>query len=455
MDKPEKPENVKKENGELKDNDSTNDSLGETAHISSDITLQSYFNLLLLQNQNIKIDAPFPKYLAEHELINVYPKTKKEIFKDFEIKDNEGVSCKNDEINKRQSGVFAEIFKQFAKNLFKLGNISLSLPIRVFEPRSMLERFVDWWCFAPILLKKASEQNDFIEAFKLAIVFAISGLFFSTNQLKPFNPLLGETFQGNFEDGTEVYLEHTSHNPCISHYFLQDKNKNYRYSGFLDLSLEGTLKMLATNSTVLIQKGKNTIYLKNTDQTINFQYPKIHVGGMVMGSRVIYWGGHMIFEDRKYNLKANICFAKSHPEIKKKRIHDFYGQIFFHDFSKDIKVNFYEPTLHKDAFPKEKNYKLCEITGSWLEKISFDDKVYWNFTENTPVQLIPEKNNVIPSDARYREDLIWLKRSVLFKEHKNSFEEYAQKWKLLLELQQRHERELREKKQINKKSNLY
>ena len=437
-----------------KDSESTNDS--EIIHTSQELTKQSYFNLLMLNMKNVKIDVPFPKFLSDHEIINYYPKTKSEIFIDFEIKDNEGVICINDDINKRQNGVFGEIFKQFAKNLFKSGNISLSLPIRVFEPRSMLERFADWWCFGPIILKKASQQNDFIEGFKLAIVFAISGLFFSTNQLKPFNPYLGETYQGYYEDGSELCLEHTSHIPCISHYYLNDKDKNYSLSGYIELSLEGAMKMLATNSTVLIQKGKNTIYLKNTDQTIDFQYPKIHIGGMVMGRRAIYWDGHMKFEDKKYNLKANIFFAKTYPVLKNKRIHDFYGQIFFHDYNKvkNKPQTFFESSLPKEFFPKEKNYKLCEITGSWLEKIAFDEKVYWNFTENIPSQLFPTKN-AMPSDARFREDLIWLKRSVLFKDHKKSFEEYAQKWKLLLELLQRHEREEREKyKNLCKKNVL-
>lgn len=430
---------------EIENLDSTNDS--ESLHISKRLNQESYINLLMLNLKNLKIEAPFPTKLILKEVLNYYPKSKTEIFADFDIKDKEGVQCNNDDINQRQSGIFADIFTQFAKNLFRGGNISLSLPIRVFEPRSMLERFVDWFSFSPILLKKANEQNDPIEAFKYAIIFTLSGLFFSTNQLKPFNPFLGETFQGYFEDGTEVYLEHTSHNPCISHYYVKEKNKNFIFSGFIHLVLEGTFSMIATNSVNLLQKGKNTIYLKNTDQTIHFQFPKLHIGGMFMGKRTIYWDGHMKFEDRKYNLKAYICFAKSHSNLKHKRIHDFYGQILFHDYNKDKQKSssFYEPSFSKDSFPKDKNLRLSEINGSWLEQISFDNKVYWYFTENIPIQIYPV-NISLPSDSRYREDLIWLKRSNLYKEHKKAYEEYSQKWKILLEYQQRYERGLREKR---------
>jgi hypothetical protein len=44
---------------------------------------------------------------------------------------------------------------------------------------------------------------------------------------------------------------------------------------------------------------------------------------------------------------------------------------------------------------------------------------------------------VLPSDWRYRDDLIWLK----YKHQK-----IAQKWKVRMEEQQRHERRLRNKK---------
>jgi hypothetical protein len=437
--------NEKKNKAENEFHDSTTNS--QSLHISKRINQESYINLLMIKLKNLKLEAPFPRKLQMNEVINYYPKSKSEIFADFEIKDKEGAQCINDDINQRQSGIFAEIFTQFAKNLFRGGNISLSLPIRVFEPRSMLERFVDWFSFSPILLKKANQQNDPFEAFKHAIIFTLSGLFFSTNQLKPFNPFLGETFQGHFEDGTEVYLEHTSHNPCISHYYVNEKNNDFLFSGYIHLVLEGTFSMIATNSVKLLQKGKNTIYLKNTDQTIHFQFPKLHIGGMFMGKRTIYWDGHMKFEDRKNNLKAFICFAKSHSSLKHKRIHDFYGQILFNDFNKEKSKSssFYEPSFSKDSYPKDKNLRLSEITGSWLENIAFDNKVYWNFTENIPIQIYPT-NETLPSDSRYREDLIWLKRSCLYKENKKEYEEYSQKWKLLLEYQQRYERGLREKR---------
>ena len=54
--------------------------------------------------------------------------------------------------------------------------MSLSLPIRVFEPRSMLERISDKFCFSPILLTKGGIMTDKVEAMKYVICFSLSAL---------------------------------------------------------------------------------------------------------------------------------------------------------------------------------------------------------------------------------------------------------------------------------------
>lgn len=44
----------------------------------------------------------------------------------------------------------------------------------------------------------------------------------ATAQLKPFNPILGETFQGKI-NGLPIYLEQISHHPPISTFLLYGK----------------------------------------------------------------------------------------------------------------------------------------------------------------------------------------------------------------------------------------
>jgi hypothetical protein len=72
--------------------------------------------------------------------------------------------------------------------------ISVSLPVRIFEPRSTIERISDWWSFMPIYLRIASDSNNSIFRFKLTVTMALAGLYNQVKQKKPFNPILGETF---------------------------------------------------------------------------------------------------------------------------------------------------------------------------------------------------------------------------------------------------------------------
>lgn len=95
------------------------------------------------------------------------------------------------------------VVKQLTVNLFKGLTIThISLPIKIFEPRSSIQRIVDMWSFAPKFLKQAADTKDHLERFKQVIAFAMSGLYICTSQYKPFNPILGETLQGEFRDGT-------------------------------------------------------------------------------------------------------------------------------------------------------------------------------------------------------------------------------------------------------------
>jgi hypothetical protein len=43
---------------------------------------------------------------------------------------------------------------------------------------------------------------------------------------------LGETLQAEYNDGSKVYVEQTSHHPPVSSFLLYGPNENYVYSGY-------------------------------------------------------------------------------------------------------------------------------------------------------------------------------------------------------------------------------
>ena len=71
---------------------------------------------------------------------------------------------------------------------------SISLPVQVFEPRSFLERITDNWAYLD-LLEAAADAEDPADRLRLIVGFVIGGLRRQTSTLKPFNPILGETYQ--------------------------------------------------------------------------------------------------------------------------------------------------------------------------------------------------------------------------------------------------------------------
>ena len=109
-----------------------------------------------------------------------------------------GVECQNQEELKCQEGIVMELVRTAGKTLMEGKNVvGVSLPVRIFEPRSTIERICDLWSFGPIYLSRAASINDPVERMKNVMTFSIAGLYLGCKQLKPFNPILGETFQVN------------------------------------------------------------------------------------------------------------------------------------------------------------------------------------------------------------------------------------------------------------------
>lgn len=72
--------------------------------------------------------------------------------------------------------------------------VGISLPVRIFEPRTMLDRCLDGFHTFPHYLCKAADNNDTVERLKLISSAIVSNLSHYISAYKPFNPILGETF---------------------------------------------------------------------------------------------------------------------------------------------------------------------------------------------------------------------------------------------------------------------
>jgi len=374
-----------------------------------------------LKGETFNSNSPPPTYLPLSVLKAPKPVDSQEIMFGLQRYKKGGLVCVDEEAIKKQSGVVKEVMGQILSNLKSGGgSVGISLPVRIFEPRSTCERMVDRFSFATTILKKASQLNDPLERFKQVMAFSVSGLYLGTKQDKPFNPLLGETFQGYFPDGTEVYVEHTSHNPPIDNFDII--GDGYRMWGYY--LLEG--KFNWNFNTLRGEFGGTTyVYFTESQQLISYTQPKFSLGGVLSGDRTLNWEGEFEFKDNLNNFYGSIRIGDDkHKWLKKKNMQrdDFVGKIWEYNYSIKKQVK-----------------ELAAVEGSWLRDFKVfqnnSEQTLWKLDESTPQRHLPV-DNPLPSDWRYREDLIWLYKGNL---------NYAANWKHKLELRQRQERELRKK----------
>ena len=106
--------------------------------------------------------------------------------------------------------------------------------------------------------------------------------------LKPFNPILGETFQAKIGD-TEIYVEQTSHHPPIMNFYII--NPNFKIYGYEQIEANAS-----ANSVTAMKKGK--LFIELSDKTLyRITKPNMVLTGTTMGKRLTYFTEELIFED--------------------------------------------------------------------------------------------------------------------------------------------------------------
>ncbi len=124
----------------------------------------------------------------------------------------------------KQRGVLSHLLTKIGTNILSgTGIMNVSLPINIFDERSLLEVFAHQARLAPYFLEKGGECDNALEQLKLTTAYAMTRFHMSVTQLKPFNPIWGETFQCKIGD-TSLYLEQSSHHPPIYHFYVSLTN---------------------------------------------------------------------------------------------------------------------------------------------------------------------------------------------------------------------------------------
>ena len=321
--------------------------------------------------------------------------------------------------------------------------MNISLPVFIFDKRTMLQVFVTELRTAPYFLSRVYHTPIPVERLKWVTVFFFSQLYHSPFQSKPFNPIIGETFQAKLGD-MNIYLEQTANKPPTASVYCFDDNKTYKFYGHV-----ATTASTGANSCKAHKQGKMTLEFKDGTR-YTFYYPTVWVGGIIVGKCMFNYKHSMSVIDESNELASLIEFKTN--EKKKK---GFLGKVFgggsskkdkdkdnkdvsslpdrvegFICSSKDVKI---DVKGNKHSLNK-KAVTYGEITGSWIHQLRIDGEIIWK-REDYQIYQTYEMGFKLPSDSTFRKDL-----EVFIKGNENE----AQTLKEQYEEDQRRDRKLRE-----------
>ena len=326
------------------------------------------------------------------------------------------------------------LIAKFTQNILESKSIlNISLPVFMFDKRTLQMGWAHEQKLAPIILSKAAFSNDKIERLKWVTTYLMSFLHFSVIQIKPFNPIIGETFQcriGNID----YYVEQTVNHPITLNIYGKEINGEFIIYGHLITDASVYLNSLYTS-----RLGKCFIKFKD-DTLFRVIMPPITLKGLSLGDRLF----NFIDKGLVLDLTNGLCsYIEMNPEELGFFESFFKSKKSFPDYFRGNIVEVKDVSIDENGgnHKLRKNAKTYgNIEGEWTSFISFDGVEYWN--NNMKTLKLFSHEFTLPSDGRFRPDLINLI---------DGKEEQSQIEKEKLEVRQRQDRKLRAKYANNQK----
>lgn len=387
------------------------------------------YNLLLTKTrksiEEIKKEEENYKKLEEYKFCMDYENEWKNNYAN--IPEKSGLLYINEEGKNIGYRAVKYLIAKFTRNILESKSIlNISLPVFMFDKRTLQMGWAHEQKLAPILLTKAAFSNDKIERLKWVTVYLMSFLHFSVIQIKPFNPIIGETFQCRI--GTvDYYIEQTVNHPITLNIYGKEKNGEFIIYGHLITDASVYLNSLYTS-----RLGK--CYIKFKDGTLfRVIMPPITLKGLSLGDRLF----NFIDKGLVLDLTNNLCsYITMNPEELGFFESFFKSKKSFPDYFRGNIVEIKDVTIDETGGNHilNKNAKTYgNIEGEWTSFISFDGVEYWNNNNMKTLKLFSHEFT-LPSDGRFRPDLINLIEGN---------EDQSQIEKEKLEVRQRQDRKLR------------
>jgi len=236
---------------------------------------------------------------------------------------------------------------------------------------------------------------------------------YNLTQLKPFDPLLGETFQAKIGvNGTKIYMETTSSQPAI--YNFQIKSENFSCYGY-----EKPVADIGPNSVKAVSQGTHIIEFKQKNDKIakfHCTTPIVSIEGTAFGKRAMGIKGNIFVESLDSDFVGIVRFNSDERNLLEKFF--FIGnskQDTFPDYFQGFITRKSQCTNEQDnnwTIYKEKEdcTKFLELNGRWNNSIECEDEVLWERKKLNYSEL-RRLDYTVPSDSTLRKDIILLKEN--------------------------------------------
>lgn len=254
-----------------------------------------------------------------------------------------------------------------------------SFPVALNEPINLLQRLAEEVEYSELLDRAASVRNDPIEQLVYVTAFAVSGYASSVHrsERKPYNPVLGETFEYIRPDrGYRFVAEKVSHQPVIV--ACHAESRKWRF--WQDLQAETKLWV---KSMLVSPKGRLHLELldEETGEVLaSFSWSKVSgaLRNIQSSRKTIENFGEMIIKNRAGGLESRITFKESG---------------MFSNSGNEINGGIYKIGSSSSSNP------IVSLSGRWDEMLCKEVKVKGTDPNNSNNLLqVIWKTNPLPSN---------------------------------------------------------
>nr|XP_051707285.1 oxysterol-binding protein-related protein 1 isoform X1 [Oryctolagus cuniculus] len=262
----------------------------------------------------------------------------------------------------------------FSRNDFSIWSIlrkcigmelsKITMPVIFNEPLSFLQRLTEYMEHT-YLIHKASSFSDPVERMQCVAAFAVSAVASQWERTgKPFNPLLGETYELVRDDlGFRLISEQVSHHPPISAFHAEGLNNDFIFHG----SIYPKLKFWG-KSVEAEPKGTITLELLEHSEAYTWTNPTCCVHNIIVGKLWIEQYGSVEITNHKTGDKCVLNFKPC--GLFGKELHKVEGYI-------------------QDKSKK----KLCALYGKWTECLYSVDPATFEACKKNEKKNMEEKKS--------------------------------------------------------------